>query len=228
MRKKTVKHNSPLVLGCVVYSYSKLVMLKFIYEFLFYYFDKSDICLLNSDTDSIWIAVSNENFEELIKPNLRREYFENFHKTWPSQSCEIHRNEFVETRVRNGKWDMSDKPCCLAYNKKEERTPLLFKFEYISDFLYALNSKTYHSGCFDTNIPPKVSTKGISKRHSKLLAADFNEVLESKKSKKGTNISFKSSDSNVYTYKQEKIGLSYLYCKRIVCEDGFTTLPTNM
>ena len=35
-RKQKVRHNIPLTLGCVVYSYSKLIMLQFIYIFQTY------------------------------------------------------------------------------------------------------------------------------------------------------------------------------------------------
>ncbi len=202
-------------------------MLKFIYDFLFHYFDKYDVCLLNSDTDSIWIGVSNENLDSLVKPYLKRDYFENYHKTWPSLSCEKHRNDFIETKMNGLPWNISNYDCCEKYHKQEKRTPLLFKYEYTCDYLYALNCKTYHAGCLD-NTPPKFSTKGISKRHSDLVSNDFKDVLESQTPKKGKNISFCSKDSNMYTYKQERVGLSYLYCKRIVSSDGFTTSPTNV
>ncbi len=71
MRKTKVRHNAPLTLGCVVYSYSKLEMLKFIYDFLLVYFDESDVCILNSDTDSIWLGLSSKSLDDIVIPSKR-------------------------------------------------------------------------------------------------------------------------------------------------------------
>ncbi len=229
MRKKTTKHNVPLTLGCVVYSLSKLEMLKFIYDFIYVYFSKSDVCILNSDTDSIWLGLSGENLDDLVRPALRRQYFENYHKTMPSLACVNHRSLFVERKMLNESWCMEDYECCVAYNKEEQRTPLLFKYEFQGKFLYALTCKTYHAGSFEDD-SFKQSTKGISKRHSNLQAKDFVSVLDDDghNPKKGINLSFVTKNSEIYTYKQERVGLSYLYYKRKVCSDGKRTEPTDL
>ncbi len=229
MRKRTTKHNVPLTLGCVVYSLSKLEMLKFIYDFLYVYFAKSDVCILNSDTDSIWLGISAENLDDLVRPNLRRQYFENYDKIMPALACTAHKELFIETRVVGLDWVMEDFPCCVIYNREQQRTPLLFKYEYTGDFLYALTCKTYHAGCYDDDgCDFKQSTKGVSKKHSNLRANDFMDVLRDHHPKKGINLSFVTKKSEIYTYKQERVGLSYLYYKRKVCADGRRTMPTDL
>jgi hypothetical protein len=44
----------------------------------------------------------------------------------------------------------------------------------------------------------------------------------------GINRGFRVKNDNMFTYVQEKKGLNYLYCKRPVCKDGVTTLPTHL
>ncbi len=122
---------------------------------------------------------------------------------------------------------MTDKPCCVAYHKHEQRTPMLFKTEFDGHYLIATNCKTYHAGRF-TDSKIKQSTKGISKIHSNLNETHFIDVLATKKACKGQNISFMTKGSDIYTYKQERVGLSYLYYKRVVCPDGYRTLPTDV
>ncbi len=227
MRKKSIRHNVPLTLGCVVYSYSKLWMLTFIYDFLYKYFSKDDLCLLNSDTDSIWIGMSKETLDEIVRPDLAKEYYTNFHRFMPALACMKHREEFVATKLAKQCWDMESRPCCVEHNKHEQRTPMLFKYEYVGDYLVATNCKTYHAGRYADNLK-KQSSKGVSKLHSQLNKDDYLTVLTSGQPKNGVNLSFMVRDSNIFTYKQERVGLSYLYYKRIVDSDGCRTQPTNI
>jgi hypothetical protein len=67
--------NLPVQIGVVVYNLAKLRMLDF------YFIDKnidrsesSDFELLEMDTDSIYIAFSDDNIEKLIKPEMKEEY----------------------------------------------------------------------------------------------------------------------------------------------------------
>ena len=43
-------------------------MLEFYYDFIDYYFDRSDFELVYSDTDSYYIAYSDEDLDNLVKP----------------------------------------------------------------------------------------------------------------------------------------------------------------
>ncbi len=105
---------------------------------------------------------------------------------------------------------------------------MLFKFEFFGDYLIATNCKTYYAGSLSDENTKKQSPKGVSKRHSQLTDKDYLSVLSTGVPKDGLNISFTVRDSNIFTYKQTRRGLSYLYYKRIVCNDGYRTLPTNV
>ncbi len=154
----------------------------------------------------------------------------------PSVCCEDHRDLFIETKTNSGTWKMENFPCCVAYNKREQRTPLLFKYEFLGQYMYALTCKTYHAGRFgdeglftneeDNNF--KQSTKGVSKKHSNLRCDDFVHVLEFGYPRNGTNLSFVMKNTEIYTYKQERVGLAYLYYKRKVRSDRYRTDPTDL
>ena len=49
-------------------------MLEFYYDFFDYYFDRRDFELLQMDTDSLYIAWSGENIDDIVKLELREEY----------------------------------------------------------------------------------------------------------------------------------------------------------
>lgn len=85
-----------------------------------------------------------------------------------------------------------------------------------------LNAKTYV--CFDPSeeFKQKHSAKGIS-RSFPLNEEDYLNVLNKISKGTQTNKGFIFKGENMYTYTLEKEGLTYLYAKRKVLEDGFAT-----
>jgi len=73
LTKKSQKQNIPLMIGCSVFDDSKLRMFQFYYDFVDKYIDRSNFQYLEMDTDSAYMALA-DNFENLIKPELRKEY----------------------------------------------------------------------------------------------------------------------------------------------------------
>lgn len=73
-QKKEIEFNLPMVIGLAVYNYAKLRVLAFIYDVLLVYFDKADYMFLESDTDSVYLAISAPNLEDLVKPELRAQF----------------------------------------------------------------------------------------------------------------------------------------------------------
>jgi len=90
--------------------------------------------------------------------------------------------------------------------------------------IIALCSKTYICLDKDQRVS-KLSAKGIN--HSNLMAINplqkFWKVLENKSPESGVNKGFRSLHGQVLTYSQEKQCLPYLYCKRLVHDDGIFT-----
>jgi hypothetical protein len=73
----------PIQVGCVVHDLAKLRMLELYFDCIDKYIDRSSSPYLQMDTDSSYIAFSGDNFEDLIKPELKEHYFQNNCKWFP-------------------------------------------------------------------------------------------------------------------------------------------------
>ena len=67
------------------------------------------------DTDSFYLALSKTTLEQAVKPEVRKEIFENMHHWFPTQSCTQHRQLFVDTKLANKQWVPF--PCCIEAHK---------------------------------------------------------------------------------------------------------------
>ena len=112
-------------------------MLQFDFDFLDKYLDHSDFQMCEMDTDSLYIAISGDSVESLVRPELKAEF--------KSDKC----NWFPCT----------DTPEHKAYDK---RTLGLFKVEWEGQGIVGLCSKTdYYFWGKD-----KFSCKGLNKKCS--------------------------------------------------------------
>ena len=132
----------------------------------------------------------------------------------------------------------TDKKNWLATNKFSERTPGLFKPEFVGTRGVWLTAKCYlvQNEALNKN---KYSCKGVSKKHNDLYFQRYNDVLdvflktrrdselEEKYIDKAKNVGFRVYDQGVVTYEQNKLGLSAYYDKRYVLADGIHTRPLD-
>ena len=65
--------------------------------------------------------------------------------------------------------------------------------------------------------------KGMQERNDNLVVENFKEALFQQRPHYVQNSGFVVDGTTTLTYTQMKRGLSYLYCKRKVLEDGITT-----
>jgi hypothetical protein len=98
--------------------------------------------------------------------------------------------------------------------------------EWEGDGIVALCAKTYYTWKHEGG--SKISSKGLSKRTNNFNEADFKEVLHNKVRGRGRNVGFKIFRDKLYQYEQERAGLSYLYIKRVVQDDGVTTRALHL
>ena len=101
-------------LSVFILNYTKFRMLEFYYDFLDYYLPREDFEVLEMDTDSNYLLITEENVEDLIKPELREDFERNNY------------NWFVTPLAPQGK-----------------RTPGLFKVEFKGNKMIGLCSKSY-------------------------------------------------------------------------------------
>ena len=80
-RKRKVTITRPYQCGIAVYQLAKLRMLEFYYDFLDKFCDRRDFVLIQMDTDSFYMALSAEDFDDIIKPEMKELYKEE-KKNW--------------------------------------------------------------------------------------------------------------------------------------------------
>ena len=112
----------------------------------------------------------------------------------------------------------------LATDKYSERTPGLFKLEFIASKMLALTPKCYFA---EGKKGTKYSCKGISKRQNDMTWQRYMQAFQGYQDK-ATNIGFRVHDQGIVTYEQNKLGLSAYYDKRWVFEDGIHTKPIEI
>ena len=126
-QKSKILHNLPIQLGLAVYSYAKLRMrelLNFINTYL-----KNDLYqLMETDTDSLYIAFARDTIDECVKPELKEQ--------WNMERWNWFCSEDVDTPVEfRGEF--------ITKQQHDHRTPGKFKEEYRGIGMACLNSKTY-------------------------------------------------------------------------------------
>ena len=198
--KCKINMDTPIQIGCAVYQLAKLRMLEFYYDCLDKYIDRSDFQMVEMDTDSAYMALSSEKFEDLIKPEMKEE-FERDKYNW-----------FPRTDTKEN----------IAYDK---RKPGLFKEEFSGKSIYALCSKLYFVEGDDKN---KYSCKGIQHNQNTINKERFDNVLFHETKDMCINKGFRVINNEMVTYIQHKKGLSYMYDKRKVLADGVSTVPLEI
>ena len=73
-RKRRVTITRPYQCGITVYQLAKLRMLEFYYDFVDKFCDRRDFEVIQMDTDSLHMALSAKDFDDIIKPDLKELY----------------------------------------------------------------------------------------------------------------------------------------------------------
>eukprot|EP00794_Sanderia_malayensis_P021215 gene21215-biopygen16243 len=183
--------------------------------------------LLETDTDSIYLALKEDRFEDNVAEEKRDEY---------ERKKDVY---FITDRCEFGK-----------------RQPNRYKLEFSGHRMVSLCSKSY-CGFDETSRDVKISSKGVQKRNfvqhalqrqqqqqqddnddgnkdvSEIIYDIYKEGLKTDpnancKTHAATNRGIKRKQNLMQTYAQEKNMLNSLYCKRRVLEDGISTVPLNI
>ena len=200
--EKKINLDLPVHIGVFILNYAKLHMLEFYYDCVHKYLSREDFEYSEMDTDSAYMAISGDSFEQLIKPDLHEE-LENDKHNW-----------FITPLAPQGK-----------------RTPGRFKVEFKGEKMIGLCSKSYCTESFATDSTPgqaKFSMKGVNKGQFKNLMSHYEQVLTSMENFKACNSGIRSKDQTMATYKQYKNALTYFYPKRKVLDDRHSTVPLDI
>ena len=72
--KPEIEHREPIIVGFFIVQYAKLRTLELYYIFFINFSDTNKFEELELDTDSLYLALSEENLEDLILPEKRAEW----------------------------------------------------------------------------------------------------------------------------------------------------------
>ena len=239
MRKKSHSMDLPVHIGFFVYSYAKLKMLQFYYDLVDKFVDRSNFEYCQMDTDSAYIALAGRSLDDLVRPELRQQYFAEYNQWFLTEACDKHMPLCNRAQLAGIQWP-AYRGCaeCVKKQMYTKRTPGLFKLEYAGEGIVALCSKTYFtSNSFEDTAYSedvrhglgyggvKTATKGLNKTQNRMTKEKFLQVLTSKTAGSGTNRGFRVMKNCIYTYTQQRSALSYMYGKRLVMDDGVSTKP---
>ena len=212
MKHDKVFYDQLRYVGKTLFDRAKLSVLKFYYDFLKRILKPGSYQLMETDRDSIYIALSEERFEDNIADDKLDLY-------------EELKDEFF----------LTDK---CKYGKRE---PNRYKIECKGCQMVALCSKAYCVYDEATN-SVKCSLKGVQKQtlfrdkaggDNKKVFDLFHNALktdstELTRSGTGVNRGIKGKLQERIQYEQEKTLFNSFYCKRRVLDDGVTTVPLDL
>ena len=203
-RKRQVTITRPYQCGIAVYQLAKLRMLEFYYDFLDKFCDRRDFELIQMDTDSFYMALSANDFDDIIKPDLKELYKE-----------------------EKKKWLVTDEyskrvPGLFKPEFKGKRMIALTSKCYFADSGGKAGAKLGARASHNGDSKAKFSCKGVSRRQNKMSWERYKNALFGALDKV-TNIGFRKKENHIVTYEQTKLGLSAYYDKRVVHEDGIHT-----
>ena len=185
-------------MSTAILQYAKLRMLQFYYDFLIKYVDKTDFQLMYCDTDSMYMAISSEKFDDIIKPEMKDK-----NNWFPRDDTEEHA-------------------------KYDKRKAGLFKVEFEGNGMVALAPKLYYVlGCGSKDKFSSKGVQRRSKKQNSYLLnySNFKNILETNGICYVENQGMRYINHHVVWYSQYKTGITTKYNKRRVLDDNVTTVP---
>ena len=169
--------------------------------------------MVYTDTDSLYLAISEENLDQCVKPELKHEW-------------EIEKSKFLTS---DDETLMEFDGRMITRKQFDKRTPGLFKPEFEGVGVVCLNSKVIHAWGHDESGPKsKTSCKGSNKRQNLFGKEHFLSVLETQLPEIVVNSGFIKDNLTIKTYTQKKQGLGFFYAKRKVLPDGIRTVHLDI
>ena len=180
-RKRKVKKKRPYQCGIAVYQLAKLRMLEFYYDFLDKFCDRKDFKLIQMDTDSFYMALSAESFDDIIKPEIKELYKE-----------------------EKKKWLVTDEyskrvPGLFKPEFKGKRMIALTSKCYYADKGAGGGAGGGNCSGPEQSSSKKFSCKGVSRRQNEMNWERYKNALFGSLDKV-TNIGFRKRDNHIVTY----------------------------
>lgn len=101
---RSIVIDTPITIGFMILERSKLILLKFVHYFLKKYVAREDICLLECDTDSMYMSLSAKSLFLVVKPNMRDAFMDEYPDWFAREYCDSHKNSFFESMFNGENW----------------------------------------------------------------------------------------------------------------------------
>ena len=212
-RKRQVTITRPYQCGIAVYQLAKLRMLEFYYDFVDKFCDRRDFELIQMDTDSFYMALSAEDFDEIIRPELKELYKDEKPKWLVTDEYSKRVPGLFKPEFKGERMIALTSKCYFADNGASQAGAKALRPEQSSE----LRAGAKLRGSIE-----KFSCKGVGRRQNNMSWERYKNALFGSLDKV-TNIGFRKKEHHIVTYEQTKLGLSAYYDKRVVHEDGIHT-----
>ena len=113
--KSTIEHREPIIVGFFILQYAKLRMLELHYNFFGKFCNVNKFEELEMDTDSLYLALAEENLYDCIKPDKRA--------AWEK----MRENDCIDSFKADAKSNFFPRTCCSTHKKHDKRESGLFK-----------------------------------------------------------------------------------------------------
>ena len=114
MGKRSIVIDRPYQCGIAVYQLAKLRMLEFVYDMMHVYFDPHDYEFIQTDTDSLYMALSGDSLDEIVKPEMREQWEESKWDWFPKTKYEKRTPGLFKEEVRGHKMIALCSKCYIA------------------------------------------------------------------------------------------------------------------
>ena len=213
MSKTSIEHKEPVILGFFILQYAKLTMLQLKYYFFTSFCKANKYELIEMDTDSLHMALSEEKLDEILRPEMQPLWYR-----MRVSNC----SEFLAT---SSSGIFFPRDCCNKHAAFDKRTPGLFNDEFRCSEMIAF---VLQNCCYDEQSDTKkLSSKGINKNNGEEPLAKYRKNLFDEERVYSTKV-LRTRQSDSMHVLTQKMVLSYFYTKPEVCEDGIHTTPLDM
>ena len=216
--KHRIKHDMPVQGACMIYSISKLYMLRFVYDFLDRFISRRNFQVMYTDTDSMWVAYTMDNpfgLPDKLAPTIAEANYPRL----PSLCKKGMEEEFEKAKYE-----------FLVMSDHDIRTPGLMKVEYSASELVCLAAKSYFAIPSRNQRGNKGGAKGIQKSNN-LTILHYRNAMNGVTDHTVINRGFrkatgkKSDEMGLQMYEQSKKGVCAGDTKRITLPNGINKAP---
>ena len=171
-RKRQVTITRPNQCGIAVYQLAKLRMLEFYYDFVDKFCDRRDFEVIQMDTDSLYMALTAEDFDEIIRPDLKELYKDEKPKWLVTDEYSKRVPGLFKPEFKGKRMIALTSKCYFADNREEGRPK--FSCKGVSRRQNKMSWKRYKNALFGAL--DKVTNIGFRKKENHIVTCEHTKL----------------------------------------------------